>query len=196
MWGLLWDAAPSPLQDMEISVTELQTILNRIIAKREPWGGRGRFWAETTPKRFILRPGTKTSIPGLRFWGSNMNFGGVLFLAADKDLRTKGFSVESCRSMVNLMDVSFFWGQFLPFCPFSSHLGFFSLPFLGGFFTTFGWGFFPPIFRAFRLLWGLLSVILGEVSLLCYFGAYFGVFGVWFWGFFSGFAFFCLFGGL
>lgn len=41
MWGLLWDAAPSPLQDMEISVTELQTILNRIIAKREPWGGGG-----------------------------------------------------------------------------------------------------------------------------------------------------------
>lgn len=25
---------------------------------------------------------------------------------ADKDLRTKGFSLESCRSMVNLMDVS------------------------------------------------------------------------------------------
>uniref|UniRef100_A0A8C3U5M2 EF-hand domain-containing protein n=1 Tax=Catharus ustulatus TaxID=91951 RepID=A0A8C3U5M2_CATUS len=40
---------------MEISVTELQTILNRIIAKH-------------------------------------------------KDLRTKGFSTESCRSMVNLMD--------------------------------------------------------------------------------------------
>ncbi|XP_016160396.1 PREDICTED: calpain-1 catalytic subunit-like [Ficedula albicollis] len=43
--------------DLEISVTELQTILNRIIAKH-------------------------------------------------KDLRTKGFSIESCRSMVNLMDVS------------------------------------------------------------------------------------------
>uniref|UniRef100_A0A8B9N756 Calpain-1 catalytic subunit n=1 Tax=Accipiter nisus TaxID=211598 RepID=A0A8B9N756_9AVES len=42
-------------QDMEISVTELQTILNRIIGKH-------------------------------------------------KDLRTKGFSTESCRSMVNLMD--------------------------------------------------------------------------------------------
>ncbi|XP_049691606.1 calpain-1 catalytic subunit isoform X3 [Accipiter gentilis] len=41
--------------DMEISVTELQTILNRIIGKH-------------------------------------------------KDLRTKGFSTESCRSMVNLMD--------------------------------------------------------------------------------------------
>ncbi|EOA94753.1 Calpain-1 catalytic subunit, partial [Anas platyrhynchos] len=41
--------------DMEISVTELQTILNRILSKH-------------------------------------------------KDLRTKGFSIESCRSMVNLMD--------------------------------------------------------------------------------------------
>ena len=30
---------------------------------------------------------------------------GLVFLA-DKDLRTKGFSLESCRSMVNLMDVS------------------------------------------------------------------------------------------
>ena len=29
----------------------------------------------------------------------------MVFLA-DKDLRTTGFSVESCRSMVNLMDVS------------------------------------------------------------------------------------------
>jgi hypothetical protein len=29
-----------------------------------------------------------------------------LVFLADKDLRTKGFSVESCRSMVNLMDVS------------------------------------------------------------------------------------------
>lgn len=26
---------------------------------------------------------------------------------SDKDLRTDGFSLESCRSMVNLMDVSF-----------------------------------------------------------------------------------------
>ncbi|KAF7238621.1 Calpain-1 catalytic subunit [Varanus komodoensis] len=43
--------------DMEISVRELQTILNRIVGKH-------------------------------------------------KDLRTKGFSLESCRSMVNLMDVS------------------------------------------------------------------------------------------
>lgn len=30
-----------------------------------------------------------------------------LVFLADKDLRTKGFSLESCRSMVNLMDVSF-----------------------------------------------------------------------------------------
>ncbi|KAJ8795723.1 hypothetical protein J1605_002485 [Eschrichtius robustus] len=44
-------------EDMEISVKELRTILNRIISKH-------------------------------------------------KDLRTKGFSLESCRSMVNLMDVS------------------------------------------------------------------------------------------
>uniref|UniRef100_A0A8D1AZN5 Calpain-1 catalytic subunit n=1 Tax=Sus scrofa TaxID=9823 RepID=A0A8D1AZN5_PIG len=44
-------------EDMEISVRELRTILNRIISKH-------------------------------------------------KDLRTKGFSLESCRSMVNLMDVS------------------------------------------------------------------------------------------
>ena len=29
-----------------------------------------------------------------------------LVFLADKDLRTTGFSLESCRSMVNLMDVS------------------------------------------------------------------------------------------
>lgn len=57
--GLSRGRVPSSLlpQDLEISVKELQTILNRIISKH-------------------------------------------------KDLRTKGFSLESCRSMVNLMDVS------------------------------------------------------------------------------------------
>lgn len=30
-----------------------------------------------------------------------------LLSVSDKDLRTNGFSLESCRSMVNLMDVSF-----------------------------------------------------------------------------------------
>lgn len=31
----------------------------------------------------------------------------VCLFVSDKDLRTDGFSLESCRSMVNLMDVSF-----------------------------------------------------------------------------------------
>lgn len=48
---------------MEISVTELQTILNRIIAKRE--GGQRTFWAENPPERLIWGPEQK---PGLPFW--------------------------------------------------------------------------------------------------------------------------------
>lgn len=163
----------------------------------EGGGGRGKFWAETTPKRFILRPGTKTSIPGLRFWGSNMNFGGVLFLAADKDLRTKGFSVESCRSMVNLMDVSFlFWGNSSHFAHFPLIWGFFPFLFLGAFSPLLGGVFFHQYLGLFGCFGVYYLLFWGRFFLLCYFGAYFGVFGVWFWGFFSGFAFFCLFGGL
>lgn len=88
------DTEPTPCprpQDLEISVTELQTILNRIIAKREPGLG---FWG--VPPRL-------TSPPSLMPL-SVVNAQNVPI--PDKDLRTKGFSTESCRSMVNLMDVS------------------------------------------------------------------------------------------
>uniref|UniRef100_A0AAQ4RWV3 Calpain 1 n=1 Tax=Gasterosteus aculeatus aculeatus TaxID=481459 RepID=A0AAQ4RWV3_GASAC len=53
-------AAELPTEDMEISLTELQTILNRIMSKH-------------------------------------------------KDLKTDGFTKESCRSMISLMDVSLKW---------------------------------------------------------------------------------------
>lgn len=39
-------------------------------------------------------------------WGPGRGEVLRLVFLADKDLRTTGFSLESCRSMVNLMDVS------------------------------------------------------------------------------------------
>lgn len=44
--------------------------------------------------------------PARQAWGAGWVEVSELVLLADKDLRTKGFSLESCRSMVNLMDVS------------------------------------------------------------------------------------------
>lgn len=104
--GLSRGRVPSSLlpQDLEISVKELRTILNRIISKREH------------PRRPLPAPRPAPAPSGLRSLGfcsstepNPLLFaGGVLepVSLADKDLRTKGFSLESCRSMVNLMDVS------------------------------------------------------------------------------------------
>lgn len=43
-------------------------------------------------------PQGRTGVGGLTF---------VLRVPADKDMKTEGFSLESCRSMIALMDVSF-----------------------------------------------------------------------------------------
>lgn len=67
---------------MEISVRELRTILNRVVAKRE--------------------------LSSFLFLFTCLKSHSSLFspLFADRDLQTDGFSMESCRAMVSLMDVS------------------------------------------------------------------------------------------
>lgn len=68
-----------------MSPSELMNILNRIIGKR------------------------KTCLFELRFTFGTLllqDFKGRLCVA-DGDLKTDGFSIESCRSMVAVMDVSF-----------------------------------------------------------------------------------------
>lgn len=84
-WRTLWFAHVSAcvIQDMEVSPTELMNILNRIIKKRKACLFESRF--------------TSFVASGLK---------GCLCVS-DGDLKTDGFSIESCRSMVAVMDVSF-----------------------------------------------------------------------------------------
>lgn len=89
----------SPLpQDMEICADELKNVLNTVVNKRERLApdvgdGQGPQLSESSSSPFSIPP--------------------------DKDLKTQGFTLESCRSMIALMDVSFqpqppvicSWGQ-------------------------------------------------------------------------------------
>lgn len=77
----------SPLpQDMEICADELKNVLNTVVNKRErlmpdAGDGQGPQLSESSSSPFSIPP--------------------------DKDLKTQGFTLESCRSMIALMDVSF-----------------------------------------------------------------------------------------
>lgn len=77
------------LQDMEISVFELRTILNRVISRRKHYSS---YPCSLQPRLL-----------------STLGFGACAQpppFSLDKDLKTDGFSLDSCRNMVNLMDVS------------------------------------------------------------------------------------------
>lgn len=71
---------------MEICADELKNVLNTVVNKREPLmpdagDGQGPQLSESNSSPFSIPP--------------------------DKDLKTQGFTLESCRSMIALMDVSF-----------------------------------------------------------------------------------------
>lgn len=75
-----------PPQDMEICADELKKVLNTVVNKRE-----------------LLKPNVGGG------WGvplSQSTFS-LFSIPPDKDLKTHGFTLESCRSMIALMDVSF-----------------------------------------------------------------------------------------
>lgn len=90
---------PFPPQDMEICADELKNVLNRVVNKREQLNSAraGGQWGWCVSSYLKAAP---PSSPYL----------------SDKDLKTQGFTLESCRSMIALMDVSF-----LP--PFPSPVG-------------------------------------------------------------------------
>lgn len=71
---------------MEICADELKNVLNTVVNKRERLApdvgdGQGAQLSESSSSLFSIPP--------------------------DKDLKTQGFTLESCRSMIALMDVSF-----------------------------------------------------------------------------------------
>lgn len=82
-WPLQFSSLP---QDMEICADELKNVLNTVVNKRERptpdvGDGQGPQLSESSSSPFSIPP--------------------------DKDLKTQGFTLESCRSMIALMDVSF-----------------------------------------------------------------------------------------
>lgn len=78
---------------MEICADELKNVLNRVVNKREwftLWGcGGGGGQQQGSMCHYLnVAPCSSPRPP-------------------DKDLKTEGFTLESCRSMIALMDVSF-----------------------------------------------------------------------------------------
>lgn len=82
---VIWPNMRSALcfQDMHISAAELRTILNKIVSKRK-----------LTTNRLC---GSCLAAP---------RFSWSLFSSTGSDIKTDGFTMETCRVMVNLMDVS------------------------------------------------------------------------------------------
>ncbi len=76
---------------MEISVHELRTILNRVVGKRK-----------------LVKCSCLVGVCVLeKYLGS---------CSSDRDLKTDGFSLEACRCMVSLMDVSLDCKMLSNFC--------------------------------------------------------------------------------
>lgn len=71
---------------MQICASELKTIMENVLAKRKHAG--------------------KTNIKSMCNFVCNHT---KLPLPTDSDIKTDGFSLETCRSMIALMDVSFHW---------------------------------------------------------------------------------------
>lgn len=75
----------SLFQDMQICANELKTVMKNVLAKRKLTGKIG----------VIIRC---TLL---------VNTNKLYFFSTDSDIKTEGFSLETCRSMIALMDVSF-----------------------------------------------------------------------------------------
>lgn len=75
-----------PHQDMQVCANELQTIMKNVLSKRE--------------LRLLVLRWTCVAIVSCFFDLFNC------FCFADGELKTEGFSLETCRSMIALMDVS------------------------------------------------------------------------------------------
>lgn len=72
---------------MQICASELKTVMKNVLEKREHNGETGIF-------KFLCAFLTSPSSP-------------PSFFITDSEIKTEGFSLETCRSMIALMDVSF-----------------------------------------------------------------------------------------
>lgn len=86
---------------MEISIHELKTILNRVVTRREFHCSPNILYLNM-PLLYFEWTLTDCSLDCSDLCNC------VFFAISDKDLKTDGFSTDSCRTMVNLMDVSSF----------------------------------------------------------------------------------------
>lgn len=104
-------------QDMEVSPSELMNIMNKIISKRKTCLSISQttlcsfynsFWSFVLHFYSIFNSYyTFLYVLHVCMYLMYICNGKLLFYISDGDLRTDGFTIESCRSMVAVMDVSF-----------------------------------------------------------------------------------------
>ena len=94
-------------QEMEITANELKNVLNKVISKRKSAPTLTFNLFTCCPKRHTIRVPLKDRSDPLPL---------SLSVSVDQELNTEGFSLETCRSMIALMDVSFVSRASGPLC--------------------------------------------------------------------------------
>lgn len=97
---------------MEINVSKLQMILNRVVGKRECAYGQIKEISLVSQLCSVINDNILHMLQIQSYLTSNIPWKAPTdvqnaLMIVDKDIKTDGFDKEACRGMINLMDVSF-----------------------------------------------------------------------------------------